>query len=198
MGHGLRRCDAAVVLGSHDIGVATRAAELYQAGYFPVVVFSGANSPATADCFPRGEAIHYREHALGLGVPESAILVESEAANTGQNILFSRAVLAAREIFPRSLLLVSMPYMERRAYATTRKLYPGVDVVCASESGEFVDYVRRKDDSKLVIDMIVGDLQRVVEYPKSGFAIPQEVPATVIDAYRRLVDAGFDSCLIKY
>lgn len=49
----------------------------------------------------------------------------------------------------------------------------------------------------LVVDMLVGDLQRVVEYPKLGFAVEQDVPADVVDAYGRLLEAGFDSRLLR-
>ena len=51
--------------------------------------------------------------------------------------------------------------------------------------------------SKLVIDMLVGDLQRVVEYPARGFAVAQDVPADVTDAYQQLIAAGYDSRLMK-
>jgi hypothetical protein len=50
-------------------------------------------------------------------------------------------------------------------------------------------------DEKLVIDMLVGELQRVIEYPKLGFAIEQAVPVDVVAAYERLLAAGFDSRL---
>jgi uncharacterized SAM-binding protein YcdF (DUF218 family) len=196
MGHELRPADVAIGLGSHDLGVATFAAELYGAGLFPLLVFSGGNSPTTAARFPRGEAVHYREHAMALGVPDSAVLVEPEAANTGQNVSLSRALLAAHGYEPRSVLVISKPYMERRAYATCRKVWPEVEVVCASEPLKFDDYVRSIGDEKLVIDMLVGDLQRVVEYPKQGFAVEQDVPAEVLAAYDRLIDAGFDSRLL--
>jgi uncharacterized SAM-binding protein YcdF (DUF218 family) len=197
MGHELKSCDAAIGLGSHDLGVAIFAAELYKAGLFPVLVFSGGNSPTTAQRFPRGEAVHYREHAISLGVPDSAILVEPKAGNTGQNVELSRAVLAEHGHEPGSLLLISKPYMERRAFATCRKVWPEVDIICASEPLKFDDYVRSIGDEKLVIDMLVGDLQRVIEYPKLGFAIEQEVPAGVSAAYTRLLSAGFDSRLLR-
>ncbi|MGW6932224.1 YdcF family protein [Lentzea sp. NPDC054927] len=196
MGHELRPVDAAIGLGSHDLGVATFAAELYRAGLFPLLVFSGGNSPTTAARFPRGEAVHYREHARALGVPDSAILVEPEAGNTGQNVSLSRALLADHGHVPRSVLLISKPYMERRAYATCRKVWPEVEVVCASEPLKFDDYVRSIGDEKLVVDMLVGDLQRIVEYPKQGFAVEQDVPAGVLGAYNRLIEAGFDSRLL--
>lgn len=197
MHHEPRPCSAAIGLGSHDLGVATAAAELYRAGLFPVVVFSGGNSPTTAARFPRGEAVHYREHALDLGVPDDAILLEKEAGNTGQNITLSREVLRAAGVEASSLLLISKPYMERRSYATCRKLWPEVEVVCASEPLEFDDYIKSIGDEKLVVDMLVGDLQRVIEYPKLGFAVEQEVPEEVHDAYERLLHAGFDSRLIQ-
>ncbi|WP_436985548.1 YdcF family protein [Streptomyces sp. enrichment culture] len=196
MGQEPRPCSAAIGLGSHDLGVATTAADLFRAGLFPVVVFSGGNSPTTRARFPRGEAVHYREHALSLGVPDEAVLVEPRAANTGQNITFSREVLANAGVEVESLLLISKPYMERRSYATCRKLWPEVDVVCASEPLELDDYIKSIGDEKLVIDMLVGDLQRLIEYPRLGFAVEQDVPGEVYDAYERLLRAGFDSRLI--
>jgi uncharacterized SAM-binding protein YcdF (DUF218 family) len=194
--HQRRPCDAGIGLGSHDLGVATLAADLYHAGMFPVLVLTGANSPTTRARFPRGEAVHYAEQAMALGVPRSAIIIEPEAANTGQNITCSRRVLAGAGITPNMVMLISKPYMQRRAYATARKLWPEVSIVCASEDLSLDDYLKQMGDDKLVTDMLVGDLQRVIEYPARGFAIVQEVPARVHDAYRRLLAAGFDSRLI--
>lgn len=197
MHHPARPCSAGIGLGSHDLGVATLAADLYHASLFPVLVFTGANSPTTAARFPRGEAVHFAEHATGLGVPASAVIIEPEAANTGQNIEFSRRALAAAGIEVTSVMLISKPYMERRAYATARKTWPEVDAVCASEQLSLDDYLKTIGDDKLVIDMLVGDLQRIIEYPALGFAVPQDVPPQVMAAYRRLTARGYDSRLLK-
>ncbi|GAA0979138.1 YdcF family protein [Acrocarpospora macrocephala] len=197
MHHQARPCSAAIGLGSHDLGVAALAAQLFHAGLFPVLVFSGANSPTTAARFPRGEAVHFAEHAMQLGVPQSAIIIEPRAANTGQNIDYSRRALADAGIEVDSVLLISKPYMERRAFATARRVWPQVEAVCASEPLTFADYLTSIGDDKLVIDMLVGDLQRVIEYPALGFAVAQDVPAEVQAAYRRLLDAGFDSRLLR-
>nr|WP_184944107.1 YdcF family protein [Planomonospora venezuelensis] len=196
MHHQVRPVEAAIGLGSHDLGVAAFAAELYHAGLFPVVVFSGGNSPTTAARFPRGEAVHYHEHALELGVPDSAILLEPRAGNTGDNITFSRQVLAETGIHPASVLLISKPYMERRAFATARKLWSEAELVCASEPLEFDDYIKSIGDERLVIDMLVGDLQRVIQYPQLGFAIAQDIPEDVHAAYEALLAAGFTSRLL--
>ncbi|MBJ7905959.1 YdcF family protein [Streptomyces sp. DSM 110735] len=196
MHHALRPVDVAIGLGSHDLGVATHSAELYHAGLFPTLVFTGGNSPTTAQVFPRGEAVHFREHAITLGVPTEAILLEPNAANTGQNITLSRDILTTAGITPTTILLVSKPYMERRSYATARKLWPDVQILCASEPLELDDYVKSIGNEKLVLDMLVGDLQRVIEYPKRGFAIEQEVPEDVHGAYESLIRDGFTSRLI--
>ncbi|MGE6738142.1 YdcF family protein, partial [Streptomyces sp. NPDC059900] len=112
------------------------------------------------------------------------------------NITLSREVLADAGIRPNTVLLVSKPYMERRSFATARKLWPDVGILCASEPLEFDDYVKSIGDEKLVLDMLVGDLQRVIEYPKLGFAIEQEVPQDVHAAYESLIRDGFTSRLI--
>lgn len=197
MNHAVRPCSAGIGLGSHDLGVAAFAADLYFSGLFPVLVFSGANSPTTAERFPRGEAVHFAEHAMRLGVPQSAIIVEPEAGNTGQNIDYSRRALRSTGIEVESVLLISKPYMERRAFATARQRWPEVQVVCASEPLTFSKYLKSISDDKLVIDMLVGDLQRVIEYPKLGFAVTQDIPAEVQAAYERLLRGGFDSRLLE-
>ena len=195
--HQLRPVSVGIGLGCHDLGVATLAAELYRAELLPLLVFSGANGPTTIQRFPRGEANHFRDHAVGLGVPESVILEEPAATNTGQNVIYSRQLLEQAGTVPASVVLICMPYMERRAYATCRKLWPEVEVLCASQPLTLHDYVQSFGDAKLIIDDLVGDLQRIVEYPRLGFAIEQDVPKDVVAAYEHLVRSGFRGRLMS-
>jgi uncharacterized SAM-binding protein YcdF (DUF218 family) len=196
MGHTPRPCSVVIGLGSHDLGVADVTADLYRQGMAPVVVFTGATSRTTHERMPRGEAEHYRERAVELGVPNDAILVEPQARNTGENIRFSRALLEEQGVPVSSILLVSKPYEERRAYATARKLWPEVEFVSASAPMTLVDYVRSIGDARLVVDMLVGALQRLLVYPAQGFMISQDVPQDVQDAYERLQAQGFTRRLI--
>ncbi|MFD4710538.1 YdcF family protein [Streptomyces sp. NPDC058430] len=196
MHHKPRACSVAVGLGSHDLGVADVTADLYHQGLAPVIVFTGSNSPTTQARMPRGEAVHYRERALELGVPDDAILVEPRATNTGENIEFTKEVLAGAGIEASSVLLVSKPYEERRSFAMMRKLWPTVDIVSASTSMELEEYADSIGDAPMVIDMIVGALQRVLAFPGRDLAIPQDVPQDVVEAYERLVRQGFTSRLM--
>jgi uncharacterized SAM-binding protein YcdF (DUF218 family) len=196
MHHELRPSDVAIGLGSHDIGVATCAAELYYQGMFPLIVFTGANAPTTIGRFPRGEAVHYREHALGLGVPDEAILVEPLATNTGQNIEFTRKLLADKRVAVNTAVLISRPYQQRRAYATSRKQWPELDVVCASSPTPLDEYIASIGDVDRVINMMVGDTQRLELGAQHGFNIEQHIPTNVRTAYERLIKAGYTSRLL--
>ncbi|MET7990289.1 YdcF family protein [Amycolatopsis sp. NPDC005232] len=197
MHHELRPTDVGIGLGSHDLGVATYAAELYQQGYFPRIVFTGANAPTTVERFPRGEAVHYRENALELGVPDDAILVEPEARNTGDNITLSRQLLEARGMEVKSVMLISRPYQQRRAFATCKKLWPEVDVICASRPQPLDEYIESIGDVDRVVNMLVGDTQRITIYADRGFSIPQEVTSAAKTSFARLKALGFTKRLLS-
>ncbi|MFF3939179.1 YdcF family protein [Streptomyces phaeofaciens] len=197
MRHEPRPCSVSIGLGSHDLGVADTTVELYRRGMAPLIVFTGATSRTTRDRMPRGEAEHYRDRALELGVPADVILVEPKARNTGENIRFSRAVLAERRVPVSSVLLVSKPYEERRAYATARKLWPEVEWVSASTPMTLPEYLDSIGDERLVVDMLVGAQQRLMVYPRQGFMIEQTIPADVASAFERLCREGFTSRLVS-
>jgi uncharacterized SAM-binding protein YcdF (DUF218 family) len=95
-----------------------------------------------------------------------------------------------------SVLLISKPYEERRAYATARKLWPEVEIVSASTPMTLDEYVDSIGDARLVIDMLVGALQRLLIYPEQGFMISQPVPDDVLQAYERLCHEGFSNRLL--
>ncbi len=196
MHHELRPTDVGIGLGSHDLGVADCAAQLYHQHVFPLIVFTGANAPTTVERFPRGEAVHYTEHALQMGVPAEAIITEPAATNTGENIVLTRAALAARRISPETVMLISRPYQQRRAYATCRKVWPEVEVVCTSLPLTLAEYIESIGDADRVLNMLVGDTQRIELYAQLGFAVPQPMPEAVKDAFDELVARGYTTRLV--
>lgn len=191
-----RPTDVAIALGGHDIGVAEHTADLFHAGRFPLIVFTGANAPTTLKDFPRGEAVQFAERAEKLGVPRRAILVEARATNTGENLTYSRELLTEHEISVSSATMISRPYQQRRAYATAQKLWPELDVVCSARTQGLDEYVASIGSEKRVLDMLVGDTQRLWVYAAKGFAAPQEVDDRTMAAYERLVAAGYTSRLV--
>ncbi|WP_130799181.1 YdcF family protein [Streptomyces otsuchiensis] len=196
MNHPRQRADVAIGLGSHDLGVADVAADLYLAGLTPLLLFTGGNSPTTRERMPRGEAVHYRERAIELGVPASSILVEPHASNTGENISLSRTTLAEAGVRPSRVALVSKPYEERRAFATAAHLWPSAQFTCASQPVTLAQYIEQVADVKFIIDMVVGTYERVVRYPAMRFTAEQPFNAEAHEAFRRLVEAGYTSRLL--
>lgn len=189
--------DVIVVQGSHDLRVAERGAELYLGGYAPSIVFSGGLGNLTRDVWDEPEAVKFARVARGMGVPDEAILVESRSTNTGENVRFTRELLEARGLDPESFILVQKPYMERRTYATFKRVWPEKRAVVTSPQIAFDDYANDEIPLEKVIHIMVGDLQRIERYPDRGFQIPMPIPEEVWAAYERLVALGFTGNLVR-
>ncbi|OQO90891.1 hypothetical protein B1813_15345 [Saccharomonospora piscinae] len=193
--HPPRRADVGIGLGSHDLGVADHAAALFHEGRFPLLVFTGATAPTTATAFPHGEAVAYRERAVALGVPDEAVLVEPHARNTGENIALTRRLLAEHGVPVRAATLICKPYQQRRALATCRKHWPELTASCSAAPESFDDYLAVLGAER-VVNMLVGETQRMTVYAERGFTTTQEVPSEVEAAFGRLVRAGFTARLV--
>lgn len=201
LNHPLAKSDLILVLCSHDTVVAERGAQLFLEAWAPVIVFSGGLGVITRHLWQDPEAERFARIAVQMGVPPDRILIENRSTNTGENVLFTRQLLVERGIDPDSLILVQKPYMERRTFATFNKVWPGKRVVVTSPQFSMDDYLRRYSNDALsaddVISIMVGDLQRIREYPARGFQIPQEIPDDVWEAYEQLVQAGYNRHLMK-
>jgi uncharacterized SAM-binding protein YcdF (DUF218 family) len=192
--------DVILVLCSHDLVVAGRGAELYLQGLAPLLVFSGGRGKITSQFFDEPEAELFARVARERGVPVAAILTETRSTNTGENVAFTRALLTERGLDPERVLLVQKPYMERRAWATFERVWPGKRLQVTSPRVTFHEYLARGTHEQLspedVVSIMVGDLQRIRQYPALGFQVAQEIPAEVWAAYEALVAAGFDRHLV--
>jgi hypothetical protein len=196
MHHEVRPSDIGIGLGSHDPNVAIYTAELYHQGVFPLIAFAGANAPTTVDRFPRGEAVHFREIAIELGVPAEAILIETESRTTPENFELTHKLLDQHGISVQTAIVISRPYQQRRAYGIAKLAWPELDVRCASRPLPLGDYIADIGDMNRVVNMLVGDTQRVVLDAKCGFAITQDIPDHVRAACRKLAAAGFASRMV--
>ncbi len=184
--------DLIFVLGSHDLRVAERAAELYLQGFAPYILFSGKRGALTQH-WPDTEAERFAALAESLGVPGEKILVEANATNTGENIRYGYALLQKNGLLPRRMILVQKPYMERRTLATFLKQWPGkkTEVTVTSPTVSFEAYPTGEIPVERVIEIMVGDLYRIKDYPAKGFQVPQEIPPEVMAAAEELVRRGY-------
>jgi len=201
MDHELQKSDIILVLCSHDTTVAERGAQLFLEGWAPLLAFTGGLGAITRRLWSDPEADRFARIAIEMGVPEDRILIENRSTNTGENVAFTRDLLRSRGLDPASFILVQKPYMERRTFATFSQVWPGKSVRVTSPQISMDEYLSRYSHESLspddVISIMVGDLQRIREYPKRGFQIPQEIPDDVWQAYGELVKAGFDRHLLR-
>ena len=195
--HTVEKAEFILVLGSHDLRVADRATELYFEGWAPRIIFSGGLGNFTKEMWTETEADKFAAIAIKMGVPKESILVENKSTNTGENILFTQQLLAQKNLDPQSFIVVQKPYMERRSYATFKKHWPDKKLIVTSPQISFEDYPTKEIPLERVINIMVGDLQRIIIYPAKGFQIYQEILEEVWNAYQRLIALGFDKHLMK-
>ena len=201
MKHEVAKADAILVLCSHDERVAERGAQLFLQGWAPLIIFSGGQGEITKRLWSEPEAERFARIAMGLNVPAECILVEVQSTNTGENVQFTRKLLAEKGLDPQKFIVVQKPYMERRAYATFRRSWQDKEVIVTSPQVTFDEYVAEYTNSSLsaddVVGIMVGDLQRIKFYPALGYQIAQDIPEEVWAAYEALVLAGYDKYLIR-
>lgn len=204
-------------LCSLDLRVAQRAAQLHLDGYGRYLIFSGGSGKLTADrpdFQDAPEAVVLARIAIKMGVPEDVIIVEPKSTNTGENVRFTHKLLTERGLLTqddgkdegkeviRSFILVQKPYMERRTYATFMKQWPGMsaegrrfEFIVTSPQMTFAEYPDEDSPRDLVINIMVGDLVRIRDYPARGYQIPQDISEHAWEAGQRLIAAGFDKHL---
>jgi uncharacterized SAM-binding protein YcdF (DUF218 family) len=196
LGHKLTKVDCIIALGSHDTRIAERAAELFLRGLAPLLVCSGGFGRLTAKEWTKPEAEIFADIAIKKGVPKHKIIIENKSTNTGENIDYSFELLKTKGVTPKKVILVHKPYMERRAYAAFKKRFPNIEVLMASPEIAFEDYPGEILSKEEMINIMVGDTQRVKLYPAKGFMISQEIPEEVWAAYEELVQRGFNTQLV--
>lgn len=192
----VNKSDCILIMCSHDLRVADYAAKLFLDGLAPLMIFSGGIAhigDMLETGWNRPEADVFAERAELTGVPKDRILRETRASNSGENITFSDELLKKSGLNPGSYIIVQKPYMERRAFATVKARRPDWEFVVTSPDiglDEYPDPEQGIDKEKL-INILVGDLQRIRDYPARGFQIPQEIPPEVIGAFNELIRQGY-------
>lgn len=190
-----KKSDCILVMGSHDVKVAERGAELFLQGWAPYLLFSGGRGRLT-DKWEEPEAEVFSKVAIKVGVPEDRIIKETHATNTQENVLFSKELLSklGHKDFNK-FIIVQKPYMERRALATFQKNWPEAEAVVTSPEISFEENAEYRGIEKL-INIVVGDTLRLKLYGKEGYLVPQEIPEDVDRAYKKLADLGYNEYVI--
>lgn len=154
---------------------------LWQNGMFSRLLVSGGATGSS----PLAEADVIAERLVGLGMPETVLILETAAANTGENVRFGRARVA--EVMDlatiRRVLVIGKICSTRRYLMTLQRHWPGLSLsVCPvnyfnipaerwHEHEEFRARVLREFD-KIPRYLAAGFLEEVTGCP----AYPQLTP----------------------
>ena len=135
--------DVILVPGSGNPELAQHAAELYRAGWAPLVLPSGKYAKHTgrmvfsradvAAAYPgawESEWAFLREVLRRSGVPDEAILREDQATYTWENAKFSRAALLRRGALPKTAILCCKPWHARRSLSYYQLALPETRLLC--------------------------------------------------------------------
>ena len=176
----LKPADAIVVGGCSDTGLAHYAAELFHMNFAPLIVFSGYQAPG----MDTTEADLLAHAARQLGVPESAILREPTASNTGDNITHSAALLHEQGIAPERVILVHKPYMSRRFLATAEAQWPAPqpEFITRHQAMTLTEYSLKHGRGE-TIRRTLGDFSRMAKYAKKGYQAVHDIPLEVQQAF---------------
>lgn len=103
--------------------------ELWRAGRAPRVVFTGGLGEHAPT-----EARAAADFARGLGLPESAMILEERSTSTEENARFAAALLAEQAVPAERVLLVTDGYHTLRAERVFRRFFPEVHAVGSTPS----------------------------------------------------------------
>lgn len=179
-------------LGSYDLRVAEFCAKLLLSGVGKQIVFSGHSGNWTTGRYDKPEAEIFSDIAIANGVPKNKIWQEPDSSNLGENIKFSRQLLAELNYTPEEIIVVTKPNTTRRAYAAYMIYWTEMPVVLSSPP---IDMSARVPGQTMgdLINELVGDSERIISYPKTGFQIPQDMPEIVMSAWQELKQLGYNN-----
>lgn len=191
------QADIILVAGSHDMRVPEYAAKLFLEGVAPTVICSGGFGKITDGLWNVPEGDVFAECCIACGVPKNHIIVEREAKNTGDNFSLSRNLCFDIGLHPQTGVIVCKPYMAKRAWATGSKQWREVKWQVRVPEIPFEEYWNDDESLEREINLMTGDLQRLIVYAEKGFQVPVNVPEHIWAAYERLVKDGYDMYVIR-
>ena len=196
----LEPCDVIIGCGCKDITSPVRCAELYKEGMAKKILFAGGSGKGTEDKFEKSEAEIFRDIAIKNGVNKDDILIENQSTNTGDNFRFGLKILEKNNIDSKSIIIVHHVASERRTFSSARAIIKDRRLFITSPRMTFLKYLEflksEKDNGRETIEILLGDVQRIIVYPQFGWQVENEFPKDVLNAYNYIKDLGFTKFII--
>lgn len=191
------RADFMIVLGSHDTRAAYHALKMYKENRAEYIICAGGFGKITKKIWKVPEAVKFSEILIENGVSPSKIFIEDKSTNTGDNFIYSKEILNDFDVKFKTGIIVSKTYLSRRSYYTALKQWPEIKWYVMSPKIDFYEYPSSEVPLERMINLMVGDIQRLVVYADKGYQEKVEIPIYVKEAYKRLIEKGYNKYLIS-
>jgi len=190
--------EVAIVLGTNDLRHLEKSIELYNQKVVSYFILSG-NVGKNTENNATPEWKRMSEIMINNNVPESNLLYEKQATNTGENISFSFKIAKDIGLSTDKVILISKPFMTKRAYAAAKKLFPATEFLPISQDIKLKNYLENPSDTKdEAINAMVGDAERIIKYPEMGYQIEMPYSDEVLEAICVLRKAGYNKYALDY
>ena len=179
--------DAIVICCSYDLRVCDHACDLILKGFSNILVISGKHGDFTKHFWSTTEADVFYKRALDNGVSENQIILEQNATNFAENILFSKKLIPNA----KTVTFVTKPNSLLRAKLTAEKQWPEIHANVTCPQIVFPDQICNIIGVWGVINEMVGDIDRIQKYPASGFQTVHTLPDKILHNWQYLCNHGF-------
>jgi uncharacterized SAM-binding protein YcdF (DUF218 family) len=173
--------DIIFIFGGATLDPALKAIELYMANYASKIAFVSKGGGTFSDKNdPTSEVKRYMQVLLDKKISQQDIICEELSSNTLQEAQKAIPFLKKNGLDPQTMILVSRPVHQKRAWATFAKQWPEINYInCPAD--EQLDM----GDNKLLL-RLVQETERLVKYGTKGDLVPQDIPEKVLVAVELL------------
>lgn len=162
----IRSAPLVLIFGGVDLKLSDCAADLFQKKYCEYILISGGKNKSLRNIT---EAQWHKDNLIEKGVPANRILMEQQASNSLENILFSKEIIKKRfKQMPRKIIIICKAFHGRRIIMTLRKnLSKDIEYilqVIQTKNHQIVDWWRQQNSR----DHIIDEIRKIGEYTLKG------------------------------
>jgi uncharacterized SAM-binding protein YcdF (DUF218 family) len=180
-----RKADVIFVLGGSSLEPVRKAAELYKGGFAPKVAFiSTGGTYGGEKVFGMKEHEKYWDVLIEAGVAPKDIITEGLTTNTLVEAQQAIPFIKGHFIDAKSMILVSRPFHQRRAFATFSQQHPEIEYInCPADEASNLEDIE-------VGKRLVEEIERLLDYssdkkepdPKYKDILKLDIPTEVLKA----------------
>jgi len=185
------KADLIIGFGHFDLRIPEQCLSLLNKGLASRILFTGGVGAGSAD-FKNPEAVEFYNY-IKRDYPKLAkahILIEKESTNTGENLAYSIKLLKETGLLEaiNNIILVATPTRQLRVFLTAKKYFPDMHLInlppVSSYDNDLLINEKKGIDFKR---HLIGELDRIITYPKLGYASSTTIPTVLKNINRNTV-----------